>query len=82
MKENEKDQVQTLKDALFSQSKHAAQRMDDAELAKCDAFCADSGAGSHTDSGCDAVPDPCADPNPVSDKLQRSGTGNHEKSHQ
>ena len=41
MKENEKDQVQTLKDALFSQSKHAAQRMDDAELAKCDAFCAD-----------------------------------------
>ena len=41
MKENEKDQVQSLKDALFSQSKHAAQRMDDAELAKCDAFCAD-----------------------------------------
>lgn len=30
--------VQKLKDALFSQKKHAAQRMDEAELAQCEAF--------------------------------------------
>ncbi len=39
MPKKEKNEVQTLKDQLFAQSKHAAQRMSDAEMKDCDKFC-------------------------------------------
>lgn len=39
MPKKEKNEVQTLKDQLFSQNKHAGQRMSDAELKDCNQFC-------------------------------------------
>lgn len=36
---NEENKVQELKDQLFSQKKHAARRMTEAELAECESFC-------------------------------------------
>lgn len=38
---NEKSEAQRLKEELFYQKKHAAERMSDAELAACETFCED-----------------------------------------
>ena len=41
MSNQEKNEVQSLKDQLFSQRKHAAQRLSDDELTACNQFCED-----------------------------------------
>jgi len=41
MPKKTKDEVQILKEQLFSENKHAVQRMSESELQDCDAFCED-----------------------------------------